>query len=115
MIANRQPIEEQPITDPRVLAAVNELEELVRSRYPEASFRMGRGQDDPEAVYIYATVDLEDTEPVVDLVIERELELLEEGLPVQVIPLRTPERNAAIWREQERARLDPNRQARLGL
>jgi hypothetical protein len=61
-------------------------------------------------------VDLEDTEPVVDLVIERELELLlEEGLPVQVIPLRAPARNAAILEEQEQARLDAHRQAPLGM
>ncbi len=112
MTTNRQPIEEQPIIDPRVLAAVTELEELVRSHYPEATFSVGRGQDEPEAIFVYATVDLEDTEPVVDLVIERELELLlDEGLPVQVIPLRTPERNSAIWAMEEQARLDPHRQA----
>ena len=103
MTANRQhPNEDQPITDPRVVAAVSELEELVRSHYPHSTFNVGRGPDDPEAIHVYATVDLEDTEPVVDLVIERELELLlDEGLPVQVIPLRTPERNAAILEEQE--------------
>ncbi len=116
MTANRQPIEEEPITDPRVLAAIEELEELVRSRYPEAAFSVGRGQDDPEAIYVYATVDLVDTEPVVDLVIERELELLlTEGLPVQVIPLRTPERNATIVEELEQARLNPHRQAPRGM
>ena len=97
--------EDQSITDPRMLSAVDELQELVRSHFPEATFSVGRGTDDPEAVHIYATVDLEDTEPVVDLVIERELELLaEEGLPVHVIPLRTPERNAAILRAQQEAR-----------
>ena len=111
----QQPIEEQPITDQQVLAAINELEELVHSRYPEATFSVGRGPDDPEAIHVYATVDLEDTEPVVDLVIERELELLEEGLPVQVIPLRTQERNAAIVEAQEQAHLDPHRQASLGM
>jgi len=110
----QQPREKQPISDPRVLAAVNELEELVRSRYPDATFSVGRGQDDPEAIHVYATVDLEDTEPVVDLVIEREL-LLDEGLPVQVIPLRTPERNAAIVEELEQVRLNPHRQAPLGM
>jgi hypothetical protein len=80
-------------------------EDLVRSRYPEATFSVCHGTDDPEAVHIYETVDVEDTEPVVDLVIERELELLaEEGLPVHVIPLRTPERNAAVLRAQQQAR-----------
>ena len=96
--------DEQPITDPRLLAAVEELQELVRPRFPEATFSLEHGTDDPEAVHIYATVDLEDTEPVVDLVIERELELLAEGLPVHVIPLPTPERNAAILRAQQQAR-----------
>jgi hypothetical protein len=116
MTTNQHPIEEQPITDPRVLAAVNELEELVRSRYPDAAFSVGRGQDDPEAIHVYATVDLEDTEPVVDLVIERELELLlDEGLPVQVIPLRTPERNAVVVEALEQARLDPHRQSSPGM
>jgi hypothetical protein len=116
MRANEQPIAEQPITDPRVLAAINELEKLVRTRYPDATFSVARGQDDPEAVYVYATVDLTDTEPVVDLVIERELALLlDEGLAVQVIPRRTPERNAAIVEELEQARLHSHRQAPLGI
>jgi hypothetical protein len=111
-MTTQQPRAEQPITDPRVLAAVNELEELVRSRYPDATFNLGRGQDDPEAIHVYATVDLEDTEPVVDLVIERELELLlDEGLSVQVIPLRTPERDATIVEELEQTRLHPHREA----
>jgi hypothetical protein len=69
MRANEQPIEEQPITNPRVFEAINELEKLVRTRYPDATFSVGRGQDDPEAIYVYATVDLVDTEPVVNLVI----------------------------------------------
>ena len=115
MKTNQQPMGEQPITDPRVLAAVTELEELVRTRYRKAIFSVGRGPDDPESIHVYATVDLEDTEPVVNLVIERELALLEEGLPVQVIPLRTPERNAAIIEEQEQARLAPHRQTPLGM
>src|SRR3954471_15205810 len=98
--------EEQPITtDPRMRAAITELEDLIRSQYPEATFTVSHGTDDPEAIHIYATVDLEDTEPVVDLVLERELELLaEEGLLVHVIPLPTPERNEAILRAQQQAR-----------
>jgi hypothetical protein len=97
--------DDQSITDPRMLAAIKELKELVRSHYPEATFSVGGGTDDPEAVHIYATVDIEDTDPVVDVVLERELELFAEGLPVHVIPLRTPERNAAIFRAQQEARV----------
>ena len=41
MTADERPIEERPITDQRVLAAVNELEELVRSHYPEATSGYG--------------------------------------------------------------------------
>jgi hypothetical protein len=101
----KQISEDEPITtDPRMRAAITELEDVIRSHYPEVTFSVSHGTDDPDAVHIYATVDLEDTEPVVDLVLERELELLTEGLPIHVIPLRTPERNEAILRAQQEAR-----------
>src|SRR5215216_6030568 len=82
--------------DPRVQAAVAELQHLIRSRYPTATFVVGEGWDDPEGVYITATVDLDDPDEVVDLIVARLLELqIDEGLPVYVIPIRTPERVAA--------------------
>ena len=44
-------------------------------------------------------VDVEDTDEVMDLVIERELALqIDEGIPVYVIPIQTPERTRATMR-----------------
>jgi hypothetical protein len=50
------------------------------------------------------TVDVDDADAVLDIVIDRVMELqIEEGLPVHVIPLRTPERVAALRRAQAAA------------
>jgi len=87
--------------DPRIEAAIAELEELVRSRYPTAAFSVEQAVDEPEAVHILTTVDLDDPDEVVDLVIDRELALqIDEGLPIHVIPVRTPERVAALRKQQ---------------
>ena len=75
-------------TDPRIAQAVDELQALIRSRYPDAHFDVSTG-DDPEGVYLTATVDLEDPDEVTDLVIERTMQLqVEEQLPVYVVPIR---------------------------
>jgi len=83
--------------------AVAELTGLIKRRYPTASFAIGPGEDDPCGTHITATVDLDDPDEVTDLVIERELEYqIELGVPVYVIPIRTPERVAKLRREQAR-------------
>jgi hypothetical protein len=83
--------------DPRIAAAVAELEELVRSHYPSATFQVAVGVDESDAVHIVTTVDVDDPDEVADLVVERELALqVDEGLPVYVIPVRTAERVAAL-------------------
>ncbi len=86
--------ERADIDDPRIRSAVEELQAMIAERYPAARFDVVHG-DDPEGVYVWAEVDLDDPEPVTDIVIERMLELQEdERLPVYVIPVRTPERAA---------------------
>jgi aspartokinase-like uncharacterized kinase len=92
--------EPTPGLEPRLRAAVEELMEIVRQRYPEAQFRLSRDPDDPQIVLITTVVDLDDPDEVTDLVIERENQLLiDEGLPVYVIPIRTPERVMAMLQE----------------
>jgi len=93
----------QPHTlGPRRQQAVNELIGLIRAHYPDASYAVGPGQDDPWSTYITAMVDLDDPDVVTDLTIERELELqIEVGIPVYVIPIRTPERAAKVLRQME--------------
>jgi hypothetical protein len=83
---------------PRMQAAIAELQSLILRRYPEATFDVGYGED-PEGVYLTATVDVEDRDEVVDVFIDRLVDLhVEDQLPLHVLPVRPAERNAAILR-----------------
>ncbi len=89
------------LDDPRMQAAIRELQELIRVHYPAAVFSAGYGED-PDGVYLDVTVDLDDTDEVVDVYIDRLLDLqIEDGLSLHVIPLRTPERIAAMLRDRK--------------
>lgn len=82
-----------PKLNSRFRAALDELQTLIQHRYPQATFSVSRSQDDPAIVHLNTEVDVDDTDEVVDLVIDRMLELqVEEGLPVYVIPTRPLER-----------------------
>ena len=81
--------------------AVADLQHLITTHHPGATFAVGPGGDDPEGTYLIATVDLDDPDVVMDLVIERLLAYqLEDRLPIHVIPVRTPERAADLQRER---------------
>jgi hypothetical protein len=74
------------LTD-RIQAALGELQAQIQAAYPDASFQVLRGED-PPGFYLNAAVNVEDTDEVVDVFIDRLLELqIEEELPVYVIPL----------------------------
>jgi hypothetical protein len=93
--------------DPRRKQAVHELSSLIRQRYPAAAFEVEPGEDDPEVTHLTTTVDVDDPDEVVDLVIDRMLELtIDEGIPVYVIPIRAPERVAKL-RQEERTQRHP--------
>lgn len=78
--------------DPRIESAVGELQQLIQERYPSASFSVYRGED-PEGVYLGATVDVDDTDEVMDTIIDRLLEIqVDERLPVFVVTSRPIER-----------------------
>ena len=88
------------LTDPRMEQAIAELQERIAARYPTATFEIEDGED-PDGVYLTAVVDLDDPDEVLDVVIDRLLELeIDEGLPLYVVPARTPERIAAMLRER---------------
>jgi hypothetical protein len=94
--------------DPRRQQAVAELTGMIKQRYPTASFDVGPAEDDPEVTHITAVVDLDDPDEVTDLVIDRMLELqLEQGIPVYVIPIRTPQRVAALRQQHALERAVP--------
>lgn len=69
-------------TQPEAGAAITELQALICDHYPGASFAVRRGIDDPETIQLWATVNVEDTEQILDHVLDRVLELQLEGLPV---------------------------------
>ncbi len=90
--------------DPRIQAAVAELQGMIAQKYPAATFEVFHGED-PEGTYLRATVDIEDTDEVVDLIIDRLVDLqVEERLPVYVIPVRPLERVIAEMKASKKHR-----------
>jgi len=88
------PAEYHDALTPRLQHAVNELQHLIRRVDSMATFQVVPG-DDPTGTYVIATVDIEDTERVMDAYMERLLALqIDEGLPLYVVPLRSPTRVA---------------------
>src|SRR5215831_3433115 len=85
---------------PRMEEAVHELKRLITERFPQASFVIEEGFD-PKGTYLVTTVDIADTDEVIDVVGDRLVELqVEEGLPVYVTPLRPIQRVIAQLQEQ---------------
>ncbi len=81
--------------------ALDELKELITRQYPQAAFEVALGED-PEGVYLKATVDIEDVDEVLDAVLDRLFAIqVEEKLPIYVVPLRPVER---VLKELQTAR-----------
>jgi hypothetical protein len=86
---------------PRMEEAVSELRELIRARFPQASFVVEEGSD-PEGIFLVTTVDIPDTDEVIDVIGDRLVELqVDEGLPIYVTPLRPIQRVLAELQEPE--------------
>ncbi len=99
--------EQFQITDPKMKAAVAELQELIRSHYPKTTFTVGEA-DDPDGVYMRAIVDVDDPDEVAELFIDRMIDLqVEDSLPIYVVTVRTPERRAALRQQEQEARAIP--------
>lgn len=92
------------IVDPQMQAALGELQELILSQFPETTFTVGEA-DDPEGVYMRAIVDVDDTDEVTELIIDRLVDFqVEENLPIWVVTVRTPQRRAAALDRERRDR-----------
>jgi hypothetical protein len=97
--------ERREVLDARMQSALTDLRETIQRKYPSATFEVTRSTDEPENVHLAAIVDVDDTDEVLDLVIDRVVELqVEERIPVHVIPLRTPERILSARRPQAQVR-----------
>jgi hypothetical protein len=84
--------------------AIHELKGLITKRFPQATFVVEEGFD-PKGIYLVTTVDIADTDEVIDLVGDRLLEMqVDEGLPLYMTPLQPIERVIAQLREREAAR-----------
>lgn len=72
----------------RVKEAAEELKDLVRKKYPEATFRLVRAADSRRAWHLFAMVEGDPHDEIRALVVDREVEMLaEEHIPIHVIPL----------------------------
>jgi hypothetical protein len=86
---------------PALEEAVEELKRLITARFPQASFVVEEGFD-PKGIYLVTTVDIADTDEIMDIVGDRLVELqVTEGLPLYVTPLRPIQRVVAELREWE--------------
>ena len=91
-------------TDRRMAGAVEDLHDLILGHCPNAGFELSHGEgDDLEGWHLTATVDIPDTDDVIDLVIDRLMHYqVDEDLQVYVIPVQPLERAA----EQLRTRTE---------
>ena len=63
-----------------------EMQSLIQAAYPEATFATGLGED-PDGVHLVANVDASDLDEVIDVFIDRLIDLrIEDGLRFHVIP-----------------------------
>jgi hypothetical protein len=103
---NKQPYH----LDEKTAHAVSELEGIITKNYPSTTFAVARGIDEPHSINVLATVDVDDPDEVLEKVLDRVVELnVEEGVPVHVVALQTPERIAAYRRTPRRKRMSPLR------
>lgn len=81
----------------RAEPAIDDLKAMIRRRYPRAIFAVTHG-DDPEGIYLKATVDVDDVDEVLDQeVLDRLFALqVEEELPLYLIPLQLTHRVLAV-------------------
>jgi len=69
--------------------AIDELKDMIQGRYPAARFRVDRSPDDPGIMHLVVVVDIEDTDAVMDVVVDRMMELqIDDHLPLFVVPVR---------------------------
>jgi hypothetical protein len=89
--------------DPRVQQALGDLRRLIAAHYPGATFDTFH-RDDPAGVRLRATVDVEDTDEVMDLVIDQLYQIqVEQQLPVYIVTAHPVTRIGEQLRERRRA------------
>lgn len=96
--------------DSRIEDALDELKETIRRRYPDARFRLGTNPEDSAIVELVTIVDAEDADQVLDVVVDRQMELqIDEGLPIFVVTERSWERVKQMLEEARARKATDNR------
>lgn len=89
-------------SEAQLMAALEELREMILALYPHATFSTRHG-DDPVGVYLRAEVDVENLIDIVDVVLGRRVDMqVDEGLPIELVPVRPIQREIANLRRSNR-------------
>lgn len=78
--------------EPKVASAIEELKGMILAKYPDASFEVCPAIEDPGALDLVTTVDTDEIDEVIDLVVHRLVELDNEGIWIHVAPVQPIER-----------------------
>lgn len=78
--------EPELVITPELQSAIDELKGMIADRFPDAVFEV-RQRYDPPRISLDATVDIDDTDEVIEIVIDRLIDLqVYQGLPIYVAP-----------------------------
>jgi hypothetical protein len=79
--------------DERTRRAIAKLKVVIIAGYPASTCELTRAADDARSLHLLPIADVDDPDRVGDLVIDQVVALqVDEGIPIHVSPLRTPER-----------------------
>jgi hypothetical protein len=82
--------------------AIDELQETITARYPTTTFALECSPEDLASIHLVAVADVDDPDEVGDLVVERVVDMQSAGIPLHVIPMRTPARSHAAREAKHR-------------
>jgi hypothetical protein len=89
-------IDEDGNVDARAQPAIDEIQQAILRRWPDVTFSIHRGPDNPNGIHMDVFVDQEDPDVVLEGLTDRLVDILvDDGIPLHVIPLHTPERALA--------------------
>jgi len=97
------------LADPRIAARIEAIRKTVLEHYPGTTFTLSPGEG-PGTVWLWAAVDVDDTDEVWELVADQTVDFVVDGRsPLLFIPVWTTKRSEAYWhqREAERRALAP--------
>ncbi len=84
----------------QVKEAAEELKGLIRAKYPDAEFKLARSPWAQRSWILWTYVDVEDSEEVTSLTVDREVDMLaEEHIPLHVFvraPIKEPTRAKTV-------------------